>query len=320
MATPSAASPSASSAPSSGSERRVIQLPIERGLICLRGLSPRRLRFELEYGLERGTSANSFLFLGSGSGPSSDDDTDAATPSADDDRIGTVAALLIDPRLAILPGIAFLLQEWRAKEPVFPRTRAGRGIAILCGTAGIAFTGADGMVPLGLQVGLGWPILVAALPLVATTGAWAGGSFVSSRLPFTHRQQMLLAGSLTAAGVLVLGAPLLGGGTIAIGIVIAAFGMGIQSPVALLSAAAERPGGEGRATASVPLARSIGGGIGIAAAGAIVVGRVGEETLSAAKDIHTGVPAIADAVQHANLVLALISLACLPAVLLLRRD
>jgi MFS family permease len=233
---------------------------------------------------------------------------------------GTVAALLIDPRFAILPGIAFLLQEWRAKEPVFPRTRAGRGIAILCGTAGIAFTGADGMVPLGLQVGLGWPILVAALPLVATTGAWAGGSFVSSRLPLTHRQQMLLAGSLTAAGVLVMGLPLLGGGTIAIGIVIAAFGMGIQSPVALLSAAAERPGGEGRATASVPLARSIGGGIGIAAAGAIVVGRVGEETLSAAKDIHTGVPAIADAVQQANLVLALISLACLPAVLLLRRD
>ena len=44
-------------------ERQVIQLPIEPGLICLRGLSPKRLRFEVEYGLERGTSANSFLFL-----------------------------------------------------------------------------------------------------------------------------------------------------------------------------------------------------------------------------------------------------------------
>jgi flavorubredoxin/flavin reductase (DIM6/NTAB) family NADH-FMN oxidoreductase RutF len=42
--------------------RRVIQLPLEPGLICLRGLSPRRLRFEVEYGLERGTTANSFLF------------------------------------------------------------------------------------------------------------------------------------------------------------------------------------------------------------------------------------------------------------------
>ena len=45
-------------------ERRVIQLPLEPGLICLRGLSPRRLRFEVEYGLERGTTANSFLFEG----------------------------------------------------------------------------------------------------------------------------------------------------------------------------------------------------------------------------------------------------------------
>jgi flavorubredoxin/flavin reductase (DIM6/NTAB) family NADH-FMN oxidoreductase RutF len=42
--------------------RSVIVLPIDPGLTCLRGLSPRRLRFEVEYGLERGTSANSFLF------------------------------------------------------------------------------------------------------------------------------------------------------------------------------------------------------------------------------------------------------------------
>ena len=45
-----------------GDSRRVIQRPIEPGLICLKGLSPNRLRFEVEYGLERGTTANSFLF------------------------------------------------------------------------------------------------------------------------------------------------------------------------------------------------------------------------------------------------------------------
>jgi flavorubredoxin/flavin reductase (DIM6/NTAB) family NADH-FMN oxidoreductase RutF len=44
------------------STRRVIQLPLEPGLVCLTGLSPTRLRFEVEYGLERGTTANSFLF------------------------------------------------------------------------------------------------------------------------------------------------------------------------------------------------------------------------------------------------------------------
>ncbi|MGA1574189.1 MAG: diflavin flavoprotein [Vulcanococcus sp.] len=48
------------------SNRRVIQLPVEPGLVCLRGLSPTRLRFEVEYGLERGTTANSFLFLPEG--------------------------------------------------------------------------------------------------------------------------------------------------------------------------------------------------------------------------------------------------------------
>ncbi|MEY3767584.1 MAG: hypothetical protein RLZZ11_654 [Cyanobacteriota bacterium] len=54
---------------SAANDRRVIQLEIEPGLICLRGLSPKRLRFEVEYGLERGTTANSFLFLPSGAEP-----------------------------------------------------------------------------------------------------------------------------------------------------------------------------------------------------------------------------------------------------------
>ena len=51
-------------APAISTDRRVIQLPLDEGLLCLRGLSPKRLRFEVEYGLERGTTANSFLFLG----------------------------------------------------------------------------------------------------------------------------------------------------------------------------------------------------------------------------------------------------------------
>ncbi len=232
----------------------------------------------------------------------------------------TIAALLLDPRFAVVPAIGFVVSEWRSSEPVFPRTRAGRAIALLCGSAGVAFTGADGLLPLGLQVGLGWPILVAAIPLVFTTGAWAAGSFLSARLTIGHRAQMLLAMLIVVTGVLVMGTPLLGGATLAIGIVIAAFGMGIQSPVALLSSATERPSSEGRATASVPLARSIGGGIGIAVAGGIVVARVGQSTLDAAESVHTGVPAITAAVQHANLVLAGICLLSLPAVLLLRPD
>ncbi len=232
----------------------------------------------------------------------------------------TVAALLLDPRWAPVPAALFLLSEWRSAHPVFPATRAGRGIAILCATAGIAFVGADGLLPLGLQVGLGWPILVAAIPLVGTTAAWATGSFASSRLPLGHRAQMLLAMLIVIAGVALMGLPVLDGRTLAAGIVLAAFGMGIQSPVALLSASRERPGGEGRATAGVPLARSIGGGIGIALSGAVVLSVVGRRALDGAASAPGAVPAIADAVQHANLLLAALCAASLPAVLLLRRD
>ena len=45
-------------------DRSVITIPLDAGLTCLRCLSPKRLRFEVEYGLERGTSANAFLFAG----------------------------------------------------------------------------------------------------------------------------------------------------------------------------------------------------------------------------------------------------------------
>ncbi len=72
MPNPSAGAPAAamstlqagsgSSAPADAKGRSVMVLPIDPGLTCLRGLSPRRLRFEVEYGLERGTTANSFLF------------------------------------------------------------------------------------------------------------------------------------------------------------------------------------------------------------------------------------------------------------------
>ena len=44
---------------STATTRRTIQLPIDDGVVGLRGLSPQRHRFELEYALERGSTANS---------------------------------------------------------------------------------------------------------------------------------------------------------------------------------------------------------------------------------------------------------------------
>ena len=102
-------------------ERRVIQLPIEPGLICLRGLSPRRLRFELEYGLERGTSANSFLFTGTGGAAQASDDD----PSDGSATIGSAAALLVHP-----PGASFAAPYLAALAQLVP---AGRELQVVVG-------------------------------------------------------------------------------------------------------------------------------------------------------------------------------------------
>ncbi len=48
---------------SSISERQIVNLTIDTNFINIRGLSPKKLRFEIEYGLERGSTANSFLLL-----------------------------------------------------------------------------------------------------------------------------------------------------------------------------------------------------------------------------------------------------------------
>ncbi len=49
--------------------RRTIRLPIDEGVIAFRGLSPQRHRFELEYALERGSTANSVLFEADNNAP-----------------------------------------------------------------------------------------------------------------------------------------------------------------------------------------------------------------------------------------------------------
>tara|TARA_Y100001968_G_scaffold332801_1_gene392391 strand:+ start:3250 stop:5079 length:1830 start_codon:yes stop_codon:yes gene_type:complete len=48
---------------SSDYDLEIIIIPIDENLISFRCLNKKRTRFEIEYGLERGTSANSFLFL-----------------------------------------------------------------------------------------------------------------------------------------------------------------------------------------------------------------------------------------------------------------
>ncbi|AAP99090.1 MULTISPECIES: diflavin flavoprotein [Prochlorococcus] len=46
----------------SSNGKDVVQLPIEDGFISIRCLSPKKLRFEIEYSLGKGTTSNAFLF------------------------------------------------------------------------------------------------------------------------------------------------------------------------------------------------------------------------------------------------------------------
>ena len=46
----------------SPNSKHLINLPIDEDLICLRCMSPKKLRFEVEYSLGQGTTSNSFLF------------------------------------------------------------------------------------------------------------------------------------------------------------------------------------------------------------------------------------------------------------------
>ncbi len=64
-------------------ERQLIKIPIEEGIISLRGLSPKRLRFEIEYGLERGSTSNSFLLTHSNKYKTNNDQIILINPPGD---------------------------------------------------------------------------------------------------------------------------------------------------------------------------------------------------------------------------------------------
>ena len=93
------------------STRSVVQLPLEPGLVCLRGLCPKHLRFEGEYGLERGKMAKIFLFL---------------SVIVESEQTVSAAALLVAPRGLLhraLPQVAHSpgAQQHRAAGGCQPR-------------------------------------------------------------------------------------------------------------------------------------------------------------------------------------------------------
>jgi MFS family permease len=195
----------------------------------------------------------------------------------------TVLGLLVEPLTAIVPALLFALHERRAALPVFPRGARGRVVAVLVAGAGIAFTGAESFVPLDLQAGVGWSVTEAALPLVSATMAWTAGSVGSAALRLDAWRQLVIGTAVVGVGCALMWLPAAGGLPVACGLTLAAVGMGIQSPAAMLAILSPGAGGEGRATSCVPLSRTLGGGVGIALAGAVIVALAGQRVLDAAQ-------------------------------------
>jgi MFS family permease len=223
-------------------------------------------------------------------------------------------ALLVQPAVAILPAALFVWHERRTTGPVFPATRPGRRVSILVLATGIAFMGSQAFVVLDLQSGAGWSVGATALPLIAATVAWTVGSVGAAPLHLDPDRQLVIGHVIVVLGCAVMAIPVSGGTLVAIGISIAGLGMGVQSPAAFIAIA---PDGNPRAAAAVPLARNLGAGIGVAAAGAVITAVAGAVALGAAQD-GAVVPDLHAAAQTAFLLAAVLCAAALPAVRLVR--
>jgi MFS family permease len=223
-------------------------------------------------------------------------------------------ALLVEPKVAVVPVLLFLWHEHRTSGPIFPSTRAGRRVTILVLATGVAFMGSQAYVVLDLQSGAGWSVAETAVPLVGATVAWTIGSVVAAPLHLDPVRQLVIGHIFVVAGCALMALPLGGGTAVAIGITIAGLGMGVQSPAAFIAIA---PDGDPRAAAAVPLARNLGAGIGVAVAGGAITALAGSVALRAAED-GAVVPALHSAAQTAFLIAALTCAAALPAARLAR--
>jgi MFS family permease len=223
-------------------------------------------------------------------------------------------ALLVEPKVAVVPILAFLWHEHRTSGPIFPASRPGRRVTILVLATGVAFMGSQAYVVLDLQSGAGWSVAETAVPLVAATVAWTVGSVAAAPLHLDPVRQLVIGHLFVVAGCGLMALPLDGGSMVAIGITIAGLGMGIQSPAAFIAIA---PDGDPRAAAAVPLARNLGAGVGVAVAGGAITALAGTAALAAA-EAGAVVPALHSAAQAAFLIAALACAAALPAARLAR--
>ncbi len=222
-----------------------------------------------------------------------------ATRPNDVDLVGpvllglVVAALLLLPLAAIPAALALVLQQRRARRGLLPPSRPARLVLIAAAAAGAGFFACEGLISLVVQAGLGWPAVVAGGFFVLSATMWSIGTIATSRMAIEPARQIRIGLGVVATGAATMALPLGAPGLI-VGFGVGGLGMGIASPALFLAIVAlADEGAGGRAASSVPLARTIGGGVGVAAGGALLAAVVGRAALDAA-ETSARVPEIVD--------------------------
>ena len=153
------------------------------------------------------------------------------------------------PVLSLPLALAFAIHELRTPRPLIPRHRSGYATCLLALTAGIAFTGGTSVITLVLQAGSGWSVFWAAVPLLVSSVAWTIGTGLVTRLDWSLRRIVGTGTAIVAVGTLAMAIPVSSGLAIALGFMLAGFGMGIASPALFPAVLSDDHGPEGRDTA-----------------------------------------------------------------------
>jgi MFS family permease len=198
--------------------------------------------------------------------------------------VGVVTLQLAGQRLSWqsvplgLIGLSFLLISLPNLMPVgFLRFRAGLpAVVVVRGLVAGAFFGAEAFVPLMLVEQRGLPLLLAGGVLTVGAIGWTAGSWLQSRPSLKLRRDRIIS---TGTGFIVLGLslavvtaaiPAVWVGLVALGWMLAGFGMGFVFASTALAAMTLSPVAEqGRNASSLQLGEALGGSLFIGLSGSI---------------------------------------------------
>lgn len=183
---------------------------------------------------------------------------------------------------AALLGVLFVVRQMVAPEPILPLRLLGIPVirvgAVISVVISMVHISATIYVPLYLELARGVTADQAGALLIPLMGGIVGGAYVTGQYMTRtgrYRYPPIIGVGISVAifalmGVLLsaLSVPMLGGCLLLLGL-----GLGASFPAVLVSVQNSAPSGDlGTATASIMFFRSLGGAVGVAAFGALVIG------------------------------------------------